>query len=67
MLEGVDETMPYAPHHLDQYTITKHKAEEAVLAAVAASALQAVILRPACIFGAGDKLVTDYYVKSNDI
>jgi nucleoside-diphosphate-sugar epimerase len=31
-LEGVDESMPYARNHIDLYTITKHAAEDAVLA-----------------------------------
>jgi nucleoside-diphosphate-sugar epimerase len=29
---GADESMPYARNHLDLYTITKHAAEDAVLA-----------------------------------
>ncbi len=65
-LEGVDETMPYAPKHLDLYTITKHAAEEAVLASTKSGSLfvfvnglhlkgvlETAILRPACVFGMG--------------
>ena len=58
---GVDESHPYPEKNIDSYGTTKRAAEIAVLSANSAK-LATCALRPACVFGEGDKLVSDYYV-----
>lgn len=51
----LDETSPYNLHHLDLgYFETKRRAEELVVAAVRAEGLDAVMVNPSTIYGAGD-------------
>jgi len=52
-LNGVDESVPYPPHHLAAYPRTKAQAEREVLAANGPD-LATVALRPHLIWGPGD-------------
>ncbi|WFD33511.1 3beta-hydroxysteroid-4alpha-carboxylate 3-dehydrogenas(decarboxylating) [Malassezia cuniculi] len=54
-LNYVDERMQYPTTPLDSYNDTKARAEEAVLEANDPDGLQTVALRPAGIFGPGDR------------
>lgn len=54
-LINVDERLQYPTEPLDAYNDTKARAEQAVLAANDAEGLQTVSLRPAGIFGPGDR------------
>eukprot|EP00050_Salpingoeca_kvevrii_P008370 m.302525 g.302525 ORF g.302525 m.302525 type:complete len:403 (+) comp15250_c0_seq1:41-1249(+) len=57
---GGDESAPFPETHIDQYTRSKRDAEGLVQAANSDS-LAVCILRPAAIFGEGDKLVSDVH------
>ncbi|KAL8287527.1 hypothetical protein RQP46_003385 [Phenoliferia psychrophenolica] len=54
-LINVDERMPFPEKGLDHYNVTKAKAETIVLAANGTGNLLTVALRPAGIFGPGDR------------
>ncbi|GAA5849221.1 hypothetical protein JCM8547_006480 [Rhodosporidiobolus lusitaniae] len=54
-LINVDERMPFPEEVLDPYNVTKAKAEKIVLAANGKSGLLTIALRPAGIFGPGDR------------
>ncbi|BGP17503.1 hypothetical protein JCM10213_008236 [Rhodosporidiobolus nylandii] len=54
-LINVDERMPFPEEVLDPYNVTKAKAEKIVLAANGKEGLLTVALRPAGIFGPGDR------------
>ncbi|GAA5889968.1 hypothetical protein JCM6882_009185 [Rhodosporidiobolus microsporus] len=54
-LINVDERMPFPEEVLDPYNVTKAKAEEIVLKANGKNGLLTVALRPAGIFGPGDR------------
>ncbi|KAI5826370.1 hypothetical protein K523DRAFT_311522 [Schizophyllum commune Tattone D] len=56
-LNGVDERIPYPEKAMDAYNESKCKGEEAVLAANGKGGLYTVALRPAGIFGPGDRQV----------
>ncbi|KAJ7198841.1 C-3 sterol dehydrogenase [Mycena pura] len=56
-LIDADERTPYPEKAMDAYTESKAKAEEAVLAANGKHGLLTVALRPAGIFGPGDRQV----------
>ncbi|KAF8917669.1 hypothetical protein CPB85DRAFT_1374149 [Mucidula mucida] len=49
-----NETLPYPDTPFDPYTVSKAKAEEAVLAANGKNGLRTVSIRPGGLFGAGD-------------
>ncbi|KAF4590102.1 erg26, C-3 sterol dehydrogenase [Pleurotus pulmonarius] len=53
----VDERLPFPEKPMDAYNESKAKAEEAVLAANGVNGLLTVALRPAGIFGPGDRQV----------
>lgn len=53
-LFGVDEKMPYLQSHMDEYNATKELGEKAVLRADSPN-LRTVAIRPAGIFGPGDR------------
>lgn len=57
---------PLIDQHLDIYTMTKAAAERLVLAANSPSVLATCSLRPAAIFGRGDKVMSDKYVRGED-
>ncbi|GLB35201.1 putative C-3 sterol dehydrogenase [Lyophyllum shimeji] len=50
-----DETLPYPSKHLDAYTESKALAEQRVLAANGNGGLMTVSIRPAGVFGPGDR------------
>lgn len=52
--------------HLDTYTRTKAAAEKVVLDANGLNGLNCCVLRPAAIFGKGDKLVSDCHIQGKD-
>ncbi|GAA5824017.1 hypothetical protein JCM5353_007060 [Sporobolomyces roseus] len=54
-LINVDERMPFPEEELDAYNVTKAKAERIVLDANGKNGLLTVALRPAGIFGPGDR------------
>ncbi|GAA5930011.1 uncharacterized protein JCM15063_004690 [Sporobolomyces koalae] len=54
-LINVDERMPFPKEELDPYNVTKAKAERIVLDANGRNGLLTVALRPAGIFGPGDR------------
>ncbi|GAA5824472.1 hypothetical protein JCM10212_003545 [Sporobolomyces blumeae] len=54
-LINVDERMPFPKEELDPYNVTKAKAERIVLDANGKNGLLTVALRPAGIFGPGDR------------
>ncbi|GAA5871146.1 hypothetical protein JCM3774_006805 [Rhodotorula dairenensis] len=54
-LVNVDERMPFPEHPLDAYNETKAKAEQIVLEANGKDGLLTVAIRPAGIFGPGDR------------
>ncbi|GAA5827517.1 hypothetical protein JCM11251_003845 [Rhodosporidiobolus azoricus] len=54
-LINVDERLPFPEEVLDPYNVTKAKAEEIVLKANGKNGLLTVALRPAGIFGPGDR------------
>ncbi|GAA5958370.1 hypothetical protein JCM3765_004809 [Sporobolomyces pararoseus] len=54
-LINVDERMPFPKEELDPYNVTKAKAERIVLEANGKNGLLTVALRPAGIFGPGDR------------
>ncbi|CEQ41251.1 SPOSA6832_02943 [Sporobolomyces salmonicolor] len=54
-LINVDERMPFPEEGLDPYNVTKAKAEKIVLEANGKGGLLTVALRPAGIFGPGDR------------
>ncbi|WFD31241.1 3beta-hydroxysteroid-4alpha-carboxylate 3-dehydrogenas(decarboxylating) [Malassezia sp. CBS 17886] len=54
-LKYVDERLQYPAKAMDSYNDTKARAEQAVLAANTRDGLQTVALRPAGIFGPGDR------------
>ncbi|GAA5895983.1 uncharacterized protein JCM6883_001680 [Sporobolomyces salmoneus] len=54
-LINVDERMPFPKEELDPYNVTKAKAERIVLEANGRNGLLTVALRPAGIFGPGDR------------
>ncbi|KAK1231161.1 erg26, C-3 sterol dehydrogenase [Marasmius sp. AFHP31] len=56
-LVNVDERLPFPDQPMDAYNDSKAKAEEAVLAANGKDGLLTVALRPAGIFGPGDRQV----------
>ena len=49
--QNVNETAPYATHHVDDYSDTKSLAERLVLDANGENGLSTVSLRPAGLFG----------------
>jgi len=61
-LVDVDERVPYPKKALDPYTESKAKAEEMVLNANGEKGLLTVALRPAGIFGPGDRQVMTGFV-----
>jgi len=54
-LIGVDERLPYTEKPIDNYVATKIDAEKIVLAANGRGKLRTVAIRPATIFGPGDR------------
>lgn len=54
-VRNADETWPYVDVHMDAYNETKAIAETAVMQANTPSGLKTVCLRPAGIFGPGDR------------
>ncbi|GAA5905770.1 hypothetical protein JCM8208_000891 [Rhodotorula glutinis] len=54
-LKNVDERMPFPDVPIDAYNVTKAKAESIVLAANGKGGLLTVAIRPAGIFGPGDR------------
>lgn len=56
-LNGVDERIPFPEKAMDAYNESKCKGEEAVIAANGHGGLLTVALRPAGIFGPGDRQV----------
>lgn len=68
-IEGVSEesvVMPDFNSHLDNYTVSKHKAEDIIMSLVQNSTVKACIIRPSGIFGPGDKLVSDFHVANKN-
>jgi len=57
--ERLDESAPFPAQHLDLYTSTKHQAEDLVMSAHNPGGLQCCVLRPAGIYGWGDKVLAD--------
>ncbi|EGN96404.1 hypothetical protein SERLA73DRAFT_112704 [Serpula lacrymans var. lacrymans S7.3] len=53
---NVNETAPYPVHHMDDYNDTKASAERLVLDANGRNSLNTVSLRPAGLFGPGDRV-----------
>jgi len=60
------EDVPYPKDNLDTYTQTKKAAELLVIEASKAGKMTCCILRPAAVFGKGDKLVSDNAVRGVD-
>jgi nucleoside-diphosphate-sugar epimerase len=60
------ESDPAPRNHLDTYTTTKYAAERLVAAANGKYGMTTIILRPAGIFGLGDRNVADIHVRGND-
>ena len=58
---------PLKDQHPDTYTTTKAEAERIVLSAHRPPSLATCVLRPAAIFGKGDKLIVDKLIKGEDL
>ena len=58
---------PMKDEHPDTYTKSKAEAERIVLSAHDSSTLNTCVLRPATIFGRGDKLIVDKLIQGEDL
>jgi sterol-4alpha-carboxylate 3-dehydrogenase (decarboxylating) len=65
---NLTEDAPKPKHHLDTYTTTKYIAEQTVLKANASKdgSFATCALRPAAIFGKGDRNLSDIHVRGDD-
>ncbi|OAX39643.1 hypothetical protein K503DRAFT_791846 [Rhizopogon vinicolor AM-OR11-026] len=61
---NVDETAPYPSHHIDDYNDTKSMAEKLVLDANGRNGLSTASLRPAGLFGPGDRVTVPAFMNS---
>ncbi|OJA08180.1 hypothetical protein AZE42_09057 [Rhizopogon vesiculosus] len=61
---NVDETAPYPSHHIDDYNDTKSMAEKLVLDANGRNGLSTASLRPAGLFGPGDRVTVPVFMNS---